>query len=145
MTYYLYLLICLSVIPCMCTNEDEVPVIKTELCKEFCLENATCITYETPVSECYNAQFLFPDDPSWGPYDVKDDLLDNLNFARKIYSSTDRRCGDQTDYFELPFNECVGPFGPPRPWGTFELIKISNMLDTSLPNLAHQDNAITNL
>lgn len=27
------------------------------------------------------------------------------------------------DYFILPFDECVGPFGPPRPWGKFTLVQ----------------------
>ena len=27
------------------------------------------------------------------------------------------------DYFVLPFDKCVGPFGPPRPWGKFTLVQ----------------------
>ena len=27
------------------------------------------------------------------------------------------------DYFILPFDECVGPFGEPRPWGKFTLVQ----------------------
>ncbi|KAL3801384.1 hypothetical protein HJC23_006994 [Cyclotella cryptica] len=27
------------------------------------------------------------------------------------------------DYFILPFDQCVGPFGPPRPWGKFTLVQ----------------------
>lgn len=27
------------------------------------------------------------------------------------------------DYFVLPFDKCVGPFGAPRPWGKFTLVQ----------------------
>ena len=127
---YIFLLTCLSMMSCMWCSGDER--IRTELCVDFCLENATaCVSYQTPVFDCYNGQVLFPDDPSWGPYDIKDDTLDNVAFARKFYSSKDGTCENQTDELELPFNECVGPFGQPRPWGKFELIRISSILDTS--------------
>jgi hypothetical protein len=105
--------------------------ISTELCEKFCSENTTCLFYETPVVECYNGQALFPDDPSWGPYDIMDDLLNDTSFVRRFYSSTDGSCRDETDLFELPFDECVGPFGQPRPWGIFEVMQITNILETS--------------
>lgn len=29
---------------------------------------------------------------------------------------------EDEDSFVLPFDVCVGPFGPPRPWGKFTLL-----------------------
>eukprot|EP00586_Coscinodiscus_wailesii_P023797 CAMPEP_0172502152 /NCGR_PEP_ID=MMETSP1066-20121228/157160_1 /TAXON_ID=671091 /ORGANISM="Coscinodiscus wailesii, Strain CCMP2513" /LENGTH=46 /DNA_ID= /DNA_START= /DNA_END= /DNA_ORIENTATION= len=34
-----------------------------------------------------------------------------------------KTCEDRTDKVMIPFNQCVGPFGDPRPWGTFLLIE----------------------
>lgn len=124
MTYCTFILIVLSMMPCVSCRGDER--IETELCRNFCLGNETCIKYETPVSECYNGQALVPDDPSWGLHDLRDDIFDNVTFTRKFYASKDGQCDDQTDQFDLPFDECVGPFGQPRPWGKFEIIRISN-------------------
>jgi hypothetical protein len=58
-------------------------------------------------------------------------------FRRTFFTSTDGSCNNQIDKmneedgdtskangdsFILPFDACVGPFGPPRPWGWFELV-----------------------
>jgi hypothetical protein len=58
-------------------------------------------------------------------------------FRRTFFSSIDVSCNNQIDNmkaedgdtskangdsFILPFDACVGPFGPPRPWGWFELV-----------------------
>jgi hypothetical protein len=103
-------------------GKDEI--ISTELCHNFCIFlKKTCVRYNTPVAICYNGQSLFPNDPSWGGFDVKDDVLDDHSFSRKFYNSEDGTCREQTDEFTLPFNECIGPFGQPRPWGTFTLIR----------------------
>jgi hypothetical protein len=33
----------------------------------------------------------------------------------------------EIDFFILPFDQCVGPFGPPRPWGKFTLMQEVDM------------------
>ena len=124
---YKYRFFLLTILPNLFCSGDGA--IRTELCKEFCLE--TGAIYETPVFECYNGRALFPEDPSWGSYDLTDDILDSSTFTRKFYASKDRRCIGQTDQFELPFNECVGPFGQPYPWGKFEHIRSINISVTA--------------
>ena len=128
--YHLLRLICACVSSCIIGSKDGINIIRTDLCDTFCLENALCIRYKTPVSDCYNGEALFPNDPSWGPYDVEDDVMDKFTFVRKFYASENGTCRDQTDQFELPFNVCVGPFGQPRPWGKFALIQVARSNDT---------------
>jgi hypothetical protein len=81
------------------------------------------------MAVCYNGAQLFPNDNnSWGPYDILDariliDENDNTVFRRTFYSSQNGSCRDMpTDEYDLPLNECVGPFGKPRPWGIFSLL-----------------------
>lgn len=124
MMYYFLIFICLSSMRCIYLSRADF--IRTDLYEKYCYANATCVQYVTPVSDCYNGQVLFPADPSWASYDIKDDVVDNARFVRKFYASESGACQDQTDQFELPFNECVGPFGQPRPWGIFALIQINN-------------------
>ncbi|KAL3762517.1 hypothetical protein ACHAW5_008443 [Stephanodiscus triporus] len=93
-----------------------------------------CRAYTTPLNACYNARFLFPGDESWGDSDVFDEMIMG-NIKRTFYRSGDGSCagrggegsGDAMghngdDSFVLPLDECVGPFGPPRPWGKFTLL-----------------------
>mmetsp|Transcript_16481 Transcript_16481/g.23436 ORF Transcript_16481/g.23436 Transcript_16481/m.23436 type:complete len:230 (-) Transcript_16481:806-1495(-) len=88
----------------------------------------------------------------FGPYDIMDqvhyyagiehDIYDNnhneknrvddkhnpippgLAFTRYFYSSQNSTClGEPTDAFKaLPIGKCIGPFGPPLPWGRFDII-----------------------
>ncbi len=56
------------------------------------------------------------------------------SLKRRFFDSVDGTCrgnpsgsgddddGGEEDAFVLPFDVCVGPFGPPRPWGTFTLL-----------------------
>ena len=56
------------------------------------------------------------------------------NLKRSFYKSTDGSCagrGEETnapqpvdgdDSFIIPLGDCVGPFGPPRPWGKFTVL-----------------------
>lgn len=47
---------------------------------------------------------------------------DASSFKRTFFRSKDSSCHDPTDEFDaLPLNECIGPFGDPRPWGRFEI------------------------
>ena len=62
-----------------------------------------------------------------GKQEEKVDLAKNFDdasssFKRIFFLSKDSSCLDPTDEFDaLPLNECVGPFGDPRPWGRFEI------------------------
>ena len=46
------------------------------------------------------------------------------SIRREFYKSTDGSCsGGITDTFDnIPLDQCVGPYGPPRPWGISTLI-----------------------
>ena len=57
----------------------------------------------------------------WGEFDVIDacDIATGM-LSRTFYNSTNGTCIDRTGHVSIPLNECVGPFGKPRPWGTFE-------------------------
>lgn len=113
-------------------------------------ESTGCQTYTTPLNTCYNAQTLFPDDPSWSAFDIFD-TISMKSMKRTFYKSGDGSCSNvvkvqevletvenrgfyydnlatqEDDYFILPFDECVGPFGPPRPWGKFTLVDEETM------------------
>lgn len=92
----------------------------TELCVGFC-DGKDCRTYSTPLSTCYSGQSLFPNDPSWGDVDFLDEIVD-ATLKRTFFRTNDSTCRDATDEFSLPLDECVGPFGTPRPWGKFSLV-----------------------
>lgn len=106
--------------------------VRTLLC-DSCNDDASeltqgCVAYITPLDTCYNAQVLFPNDETWGKIDIYDTMI-MRDIKRMFYESTDGSCvgkendGDVVeDYFMLPIGECVGPFGPPRPWGKFTLL-----------------------
>jgi len=78
-----------------------------------------CKSYLVPVSQCYSPKRLFPRDPQWGPFDVFDVVFRNRSFIRSFYSSTDGICSNRTGSFTVPLGVRVGPFGKPRPTGTF--------------------------
>jgi hypothetical protein len=82
-----------------------------------------CKSYITPVSECYNSGDLFPNDPSWSGLDVLDTVICQT-LIRTIFHTSDSSCttSDSDDRFKIPLDECVGPFGQPRPWGSFSLL-----------------------
>jgi hypothetical protein len=100
----------------------QVPfLLNSTLCKGRCVDD--CKSYVTPLGQCFNGQSLFPDDPSWGLYDISDVGLSNDSFSREFFGSKDGNCtGEPTDSFILPIHECVGPFGAPRPWGDFSFV-----------------------
>jgi len=85
-----------------------------------------CRHYQTPMNACFHGPALFPNDPSWNAtnVDILDTPLNTTHFQRDFYphTSTIRCQGTPTDGFVLPYHECVGPFGPPRPWGIFQLL-----------------------
>jgi len=123
--------------------------IRLVICSNRCSED--CLTFNTPANKCFNGQNLFPNHAEvWGEYDVYDmvslpkvegnepHIVDELNtgrrgevtFTRYFFKTRDSSCDGHhfvdvskaTDKYVLPLQRCVGPFGPPRPWGTFEFI-----------------------
>ena len=89
------------------------------LCKDKCTSD--CKTYITPTNECFNSGELFPKDPSWSGLDILDVVICQT-LVRTIFDSADGSCkSSDSDRFQIPLEECVGPFGQPRPWGTFSL------------------------
>jgi hypothetical protein len=95
------------------------------LCGDKCenYEN-NCKSYITPINVCYSSSILFPNDISWSGKDIHDTIICQT-LIRNIYDTENGTCRRQDDNddnkFLIPLNECVGPFGLPRPWGTFRL------------------------
>ena len=53
---------------------------------------------------------------------VAENFDDASSFKRTFFRSKDSSCRDPTDEFDaLPLNECIGPFGNPKPYGRFEI------------------------
>jgi hypothetical protein len=78
--------------------------------------------YDLPaLGTCYSPPILFPGDGQWGAFDVRD-AMDGAKLRRAFFNTTDGTCGAETDHFEVPLDACVGPFGPPRPWGRFAFV-----------------------
>jgi len=122
--------------------------VKTTLCStKDCNDSngeaelvGVCKTYLTPISTCYNAQFLFPNDQSWSDVDILDELHYRPemkkappNLKRTFYTSKDGSCSSDVDYsWTQPFEVCEGPFGLPRPWGKFSLVDGDDVESDSL-------------
>ena len=98
--------------------------LRTTLCADKC--ESDCVIFDTPTDECFSAYQLFPNDDSesWSVFDIFDSVSNDLTFfQRTIYGSIDGSCGGlAADVFTIPLEECVGPFGPPRPWGNFSIV-----------------------
>mmetsp|Transcript_26447 Transcript_26447/g.57957 ORF Transcript_26447/g.57957 Transcript_26447/m.57957 type:complete len:167 (+) Transcript_26447:91-591(+) len=86
-------------------------------------------TYITPTNKCYSSTLLFPNDPSRSGKDVYDTTIvdpqtpKQTMLIRTFYDTEDGTCRGAGDVFRIPLNECVGPFGKPRPWGIFRLVQ----------------------
>jgi hypothetical protein len=107
-------------------SEDQSAKLNMTLCTGRC--NGDCVSYTTPLSTCFSSSSMYPDDPSWSEFDIWD-IIQFSQFGkairRTIYPSQDGTCSDgedPNDVFLIPLDECVGPFGQPRPWGTFVII-----------------------
>ena len=107
------------------------------LCSDKCIMD--CKTYVTPVGKCFNSDEMFPDDPSWSGLDIldlifskQDKLSSPRTLLRTVFQTTDKTCktSDSDDKFQIPLDVCVGPFGKPRPWGTFQ--EAVNFLDANI-------------
>jgi len=96
------------------------------LCLDKC-ESEDCKTYVTPLDVCYSSSLLFPNDPSWSGKDFRDAIVGQTQtLVRTIFDTEDGTCHGSDDRFSIPLNECVGPFGKPRPWGIFGLTEGEN-------------------
>ena len=108
-------------------SEYQSAKLNMTLCTGRC--NGDCVSYTTPLSTCYSPSSMYPDDPSWSEFDIWDMIQFDPQLGkalrRTIYLSQDGTCSDgedPNDVFLIPLDECVGPFGQPRPWGTFVII-----------------------
>lgn len=103
------------------------PKLNMTLCVDKCA-GKNCKTYITPIDQCYSSSLLFPNDPSWSGKDLLDVIIcETQTLVRIIFDTENGTCrGSSEDKFRIPINECVGPFGEPRPWGTFSLIQGQN-------------------
>ena len=102
-------------------NIESPQLLNMTLCADKCA-GENCKTYVTPINTCYSSSQLFPNDPSWSGKDFRDELVCQT-LVRTIFDTENSTCHDVTDTFEIPMNECVGPFGKPRPWGIFSSIQ----------------------
>ena len=100
------------------------PKLNMTLCADKCVDD-NCIDYITPINECFSSTRLFPNDPSWSGKDVRDIISSQTQIlVRTIFDTENGTCyGSGNDLFRIPLNECVGPFGRPRPWGIFRIIQ----------------------
>uniref|UniRef100_A0A7S1B1D8 Phospholipase B-like n=1 Tax=Noctiluca scintillans TaxID=2966 RepID=A0A7S1B1D8_NOCSC len=76
--------------------------------------------YETPIGLCFSPLTLFPGDPQWGATDILD-TVNATHLHRSFFASEVGTCQNYTDHFTVPLRACLGPFGSPRPWGTFDV------------------------
>jgi hypothetical protein len=115
--------------PYLFANHTDAPTtlfLLTTLCGDKC--NSHCRHYQTRLNTCFHGASLFPGDPSWNTSaSILDSPINYSHFQRDFYdhgtSRSDHPCqGPPTDGFTLPYDICVGPFGAPRPWGTFQLL-----------------------
>mmetsp|Transcript_12175 Transcript_12175/g.28913 ORF Transcript_12175/g.28913 Transcript_12175/m.28913 type:complete len:156 (-) Transcript_12175:121-588(-) len=101
------------------------PKLNMTLCTDKCNDD-NCIFYITPINECFSSTVLFPNDHSWSGKDVRDNIITQTQtLVRTIFDTKNGTCnGGGNDIFHIPLNECVGPFGRPRPWGIFHMIQV---------------------
>ena len=101
-------------------------MVNMTVCAQSCSDN--CVSYNTPAGHCYNPSKRFPHDPQWGPADTIDVCVSTDNgdrsgsgtaVNRSFFASSDGSCIGRTGGFIVPTEDCVGPFGKPRPMGYF--------------------------
>lgn len=103
-------------------EQGHANILETILCVDKCVSD--CFSYVTPLRSCFNGQLLFPGDPSWSEVDIIDEQFDTTSIKRSFYASSNGTCdGVPTDGFVLELNECIGPWGAPRPWGTLVVLQ----------------------
>eukprot|EP00312_Isochrysidales_sp_CCMP1244_P039941 CAMPEP_0202756294 /NCGR_PEP_ID=MMETSP1388-20130828/15602_1 /ASSEMBLY_ACC=CAM_ASM_000864 /TAXON_ID=37098 /ORGANISM="Isochrysis sp, Strain CCMP1244" /LENGTH=115 /DNA_ID=CAMNT_0049424145 /DNA_START=11 /DNA_END=355 /DNA_ORIENTATION=+ len=91
------------------------------VCRSSC--SVDCKSYDLPLGVCYSPPLLFPGDPQWGAGDVLDqcDAAAGI-LTRTLYSSSGGTCRGGGSPVQVPLDVCVGPFGPPRPSGSFQCL-----------------------
>jgi hypothetical protein len=103
-------------------HQGHASILETILCVDKCVSG--CLSYVTPLRSCFNGHLMFPGDPSWSGVDIIDEQVDNTSIERSFYASSNGTCdGRPTDGFVLQLNECIGPWGAPRPWGTLVVLQ----------------------
>ncbi len=107
-----------------------IPQLNMTLCVDKCA-GEDCKSYITPINTCYSSSELFPNDPSWSGKDLRDDVICQT-LVRTIFDTDNSTCLGIGDTFEIPMDECVGPFGKPRPWGSFTLVQGEDGKDESV-------------
>jgi hypothetical protein len=101
----------------------DTPQLNMTLCVNKCA-GEKCKSYITPIDVCYSSSLLFPNDPSWSGNDFRDEVIGRTQtLFRTIFDTEDSTCRGASDTFRIPLNKCVGPFGKPRPWGSFSIIQ----------------------
>jgi hypothetical protein len=106
----------------------EGSLVNLTLCQSKC--RGGCHSYITPLGICFPSGDWFPNDPSWSDgWDILDTLIVGTStLHRAIYPSKNGSCaGRHPDTFDIPLGVCVGPFGVPRPWGTFAILPINDI------------------
>ncbi len=131
-------------------------LLNTTLYAEKCLEGSEGLNFLTPIHKCYNgynySHALFTE------HDIFDVLItieenkgteeqsneathgglhaQQVGIQRTFYKSTDGSCsGGKTDSFNnIPIGTCVGPFGPPYPWGVLEIVEDAPSIVTAHKN-----------
>jgi hypothetical protein len=93
--------------------------LRLTVCAKKCAYD--CADYDTPLDRCYNPSRLFPNDPQWGPYDIRDTIVAK-GLYRTFYESTDGSCSGSSESAEVPLQVSVGPMGDPRGCGVFRIL-----------------------
>ena len=130
--------------------ENEAAIrLKTTLFAEKCIGDDFTV-YVTPINKCYNGKEMgmLGEDSSivnnfaatlingknvklknpYGENDILDELIKEndeiIGIKRSFFHSKNTTCtGGITDSFpNIPIDICVGPFGPPKPWGILNVI-----------------------
>lgn len=130
-------------------NESEIR-LKTTLFAEKCIGDDFAV-YVTPINRCYNGKKIiriFGEEPSitddfatasingknvklknpYGENDILDELIKQndeiIGIKRSFFQSKNTTCtGGISDSFpNIPTDTCVGPFGPPKPWGILNVM-----------------------
>ena len=105
-------------------KQESKQQLHTTVCLDNkCTKDCTLPPFITPALQCYNVQ-----NQLFGQNDIFDEIFYSSDetlavaFKRSFFNSTNNTCsGGVIDTFDyIPLNECIGPFGPPKPWGMFE-------------------------
>jgi hypothetical protein len=86
--------------------------------------SSASVKYETPLYRCFNGASLFHNSMDWGDVDIYDEISSSsLSLRRTFYASHNSTCDSPVDdTYDLPLDECLGPFGAPHPWGRFSIV-----------------------